>query len=172
MRVTSIDLYDDRFEENLRFSLQHASPFDKYMIRQIVGLDAEDLVPRFYGFGRQPSRGNRPRKKFFDFSMKPREVAMRVVLNPNFKNNESYSDIRDELYKMVSSTRTGEIIIYFNAGATAVAQLRGFVTKFEAGYFNALPEAQITVRCDDPMLTGVAPIIYDVANSNILIQLS
>lgn len=160
MRVTSIDLYDDRFEENLRFSLQHASPYDKYMIRQIVGLDAEELIPRFYGFGRQFSPP--PRKKFFDFTMPPREVAMRVVLNPNFTNNETYSDVRDELYKMISSTMTGGIIIYFNAGATAVAQLQGFITKFEAGYFNPLPEVQITIRCDDPIFTGVAPVIYDL----------
>jgi hypothetical protein len=159
MRVTSIDLYSDRFEENLRFSLQHASPFDKYMIRQIVGLDAEELIPKFSGFGRQFTK---PRKKFFDFTMPPREVAMRVALNPNFANNESYSDVRDELYKMVSATLTGEVIIYFNAGATAVAQLNGFITKFENAYFNALPETQITIRCEDPMMRGVAPIIYDV----------
>jgi hypothetical protein len=127
------------------------------MIRQIVGLDAEELVPRFYGFSRRS-----PRRTFMDFSMKPRDVAMRVVLNPNFKNNESYSDVRDELYKMISATRTGELILYFNAGATVVAKLEGFVTKFEAGYFNALPEVQITVRCEDPIFRGVAPVIYDL----------
>lgn len=161
MKVTSIDLYSDRFEENLRFSLQHTSPFDKYMIRQIVGLDAEELVPKFYSFGRYHAK----EKKFFEFTMKPRDVAMRVILNPNFKNNESYSDIRDELYKMISATRTGELILYFNSGATTVAQLKGFVTKFEAGYFQALPEAQITIRCEEPLFKGVASVIYDIDDS-------
>ena len=161
MRVTSIELYSDRFEENLKFSLRKQSSFEKYMIRHIVGLDAEELIPRFYGFSKLPS-GVDPRDKFYDFTMKPRQVSMRVVLNPNFKNNESYSDVRDELYKMVSATRSGQVIMYFHAEATAVAQLEGLITKFEAGYFNALPEVQITINCENPFFRGVAPVIYDL----------
>jgi len=163
MRVTSIELYSDRFEENLRFSLRKQNSFEKYMVRHIVGLDAEELIPRFYGFSKQaPMPASASRDKFYDFTMKPRQVSMRVILNPNFKNNESYSDVRDELYKMISATRTGQVIMYFHAEATAVAQLEGSITKFEAGYFNALPEVQITINCENPFLRGVIPVIYDL----------
>lgn len=171
MRVTSIDVYSDRLEEPLKFSLNQTDPSNKYQIRTILGLDAEELIPRFYGFGKQESEvphglvAEPYHKKFFEFSMKPREVVMRVILNANFLNNESYSDLRDELYRAISSTRTGKVTLQFNSGATAVAQLEGFINKFEAGYFNALPEVQMTVRCDDPLFRGVLPIIYDMTDA-------
>jgi hypothetical protein len=154
MRVTNIGLYSDNVEA-ISFSLTDVEPTDQYMVRNIVGLDGDELIPRFYGFGRRTGQ------KFYDFAMKPRDIVIRIVLHPRFNLDESYSDVRDTLYRAISSVRTGLITLHFNAGATTVARIFGFITKFEVPYFTQLPEVQITVRCDDPMFRAINPVVYD-----------
>lgn len=148
MRVTSVGLYSNNVEA-VSFSLRASEEDYRYMVRNIVGLDADELVPKFYSFGLAT------KARFYDFGLKAREIVMRIVLNPRLRMDESYSDIRDDLYRAISSTRTGLIALHFNSGATTVSRIFGFITKFEAAYFTKLPEVQITVRCDDPMFRGI-----------------
>lgn len=154
MRVTNVGLYAANNIEAINFSLSKSDPTAQYMVRTMIGLDAEDLVPKFYGFGLV----NKP--KFYDFGMKPRDIVIRVVLNPRFNLDESYSDVRDELYRVISATRTGLVTLHFNSGGTTVAKISGFITKFEVPHFAPLPEVQITVRCDDPIFRAINPVIY------------
>lgn len=156
MKITGIDLYSESIDEKLSFNFTPRNQFEKYMIRGITGLDSDELVPRFYGFGLQTGPN-----RYYDVGMKPREIAIRLALNPNYLNLESTSDLRDDLLRMISATRTGEISLRFNSGASAVAKLDGFIIKFESAYFEALPEVQLTIRCDDPILKSVEPVIYD-----------
>jgi hypothetical protein len=159
MRLTSVHLYADGAEaagiDVITFSLRDAEPSAQYAVRNIVGLDAEEIVPKFYGFG-LVNKG-----RFYNMGMKARDIVLRVVLNPNFVINETYSDVRDELYKAISATRTGQVVLHFNSGATTVARIYGFITKFEVGYFNQLPEVQLTVKCDDPTFRALNPVIYN-----------
>lgn len=154
MRVTSVGLYSSLYEEAITFSLRDADPTAQYMVRTIIGIDAEEIIPRFYGFGLQT------KSRFYDFGMKARDIVIRVVLKPRFNLDESYSDIRDELYRAISANRTGIVMLHFNSGATTVARIPGFITKFEVPYFSREPEAQITVKCDDPMFRGLNPVLY------------
>lgn len=154
MRLTQISMYANDIEI-ISFSLVTENPDSQYIIRNIVGLDAEEITPRFYGFGAMT--GNR----FYDFSLKARDIVMRIVLNPRFRLDESYSEIRDYLYKAISANRTGLITLYFYSGATVVAQIRGFIMKFEAVYFTDQPEVQITIRCDDPMFRAINPVRFE-----------
>lgn len=151
MRVTDVALYSN-LEEVVRFSLRSEKTASRFMARQIVGMDAEEITPKFYGKGKVSG------SSFYSFGMKPRELVIRVILNPNFAMNEEYHTVRDELYKAISSSRTGKIEVRFYSGASTVAKLEGFITKLEAGYFNKLPEAQLTIRCDDPMFRGTTPV--------------
>jgi hypothetical protein len=48
--------------------------------------------------------------------------------------------------------------LHFNAGATNVAKITGFITKFETALFNREPEVQLTVRCDDPVFRSITPV--------------
>jgi len=151
MRVTSIGLYADNVEVAM-FALRKESIKSRYMVRQIIGMDADEITPKFYGFG---LNGN---SKFYDFGMKPRTLVIRVVLNPLYALNEEHNNLRDGLYKAISATRNGNVELRFFSGGGLLAKLDGFITKLEAGYFNQSPEAQITIRCDDPMFRGVNPI--------------
>ena len=155
MRVTSVTLYADPGEEVITFSLRDSDPRAQYIVRNIVGLDAEELIPRFYGAGLYT------KPKFFDVGIKPRDIVMRVVLNPRIRLDESYSDIRDDLYRAISATRTGMVTLHFNAGATTVSRISGFITKFEVPYFTQLPEVQITIRCDDALFKAINPVIFN-----------
>jgi hypothetical protein len=145
---------EDEVTESITFRLAQGKPTDRYIARTILGLDPDDIIPKFYGFGLDG------KSKFFDSVLKARLVVIRLVLNPRFRIDESYSDIRDALYKVISANRTGNVVLHFNAGATTVCKTSGFVTKFEVPYFNEVPEVQITVRCDDPMFRAINPVDY------------
>jgi hypothetical protein len=153
MRVTDISLYSGEIE-TISFSLTKSDPDARFMARDMAGLDTEELVPRFYGFGLQSN------SKFYDFVLKPRLIVIRFVLNPLFSLDESYSDVRDQLYKSISSSRDGVVTLHFEASGSTVAQIDGFITKFEVPYFTPLPEVQITMRCDDPIFRGINPVVY------------
>ncbi len=156
MKVTSVSLHANE-EEAIRFDLRNVSTQSPYKVRAMVGLDADELIPKFYAFGLNG-------KKFYDFGLKPRDVVIRIALNPRYKIDESVSFIRDRLYRAISATRTGLLELQFHAGASTPAHVYGFFTKFEVPYFNKTPEVQITLRCTDPMLRGINPIIMEAAD--------
>jgi len=153
MRVTSIALYSDTTEEPITFGLGDADRSTQYVVRAITGLDAEEIIPKFYASGLETG------PKYYDFGLKPRDIVMRIVLEPRFQVNESIADARDELYRLISPSRTGLITIQFLSGGTTVAHAKGHVVKFEAVHFAAKPEVQLTIRCDDPMLKAINPVL-------------
>jgi hypothetical protein len=152
MRLTGVDLYSSNFSEAITFSLREVGSSDTYQVRTILGLDADEIVPKFYGFGLQS------KSRFYDYGLKAREIVIRAVLNPNFRVDESYSDIRDKLYRAISPTRTGLVMLHFRSGGTIVAGISGSIIKFEVPYFVKLPEVQITIKCDDPMFRAINPV--------------
>jgi hypothetical protein len=155
MRLTRLSLYSSDLSEAISFSLRYADPEAQYIVRSIVGLDAEEIISKFYGFGLK----TKPR--FYDLSLKPRDIVMRISLNPNFRIDESYSDVRDQLYRAISATRSGLVTIHLLSGATTVAKIQGYISKFESSYFVETPEVQLTIRCDDPMFRAINPVSLD-----------
>jgi hypothetical protein len=169
MKVTDVAVYAGKpegTEELFTFSLSRSDPTAQYMAREMLGMDVEELIPKFYGFSLQS------KAKFYDFVMRPRTIVTRIVLNPRFNLDESYSDIRDNLYRSISAVRSGVVVMHFNSIGTTVARIFGFITRFEVPYFTPLPEVSITIRCDDPMFRAINPVIYepeDLPSANPLI---
>lgn len=155
MRVTAVDMFTETFKEPITFNLLKEDPDAEYYVRQILGLDAEDIVSNFYAWSISGE------KRYFNFNLKPRNIVMRIVLNPRFHLDENYADVRDNLYRSISANRTGLIDLHFRSGATTVAHIIGSLTKFEAVHFTNLPEVQLTFRCSDPLFKGVAPVHFD-----------
>jgi hypothetical protein len=153
MRVTGVDMYSANVEEPISFSLRASDPHAQYQVRSILGLDAEEIIQKFYGtsnFG----------DKYYNFGLKPRDIVMRIVLQPKMILGQSASDVRDDLYRSIASTRTGGVRLHFKSGATTVSTISGSISKFEVGYFNKLPEVQLTIRCNDPMFRAVNPVEF------------
>jgi hypothetical protein len=147
MNVTSIQLYATTTQaiqtQIASFSLDLASHTDRYLIRNITGLDADEIVPKLYGSGQNGS-------KYYNMKPSPREIAMRIILNPQYSVNQTPENLRQELYKIISSYRTGQVELRFMNGTTELGTLKGLIIKFEAGLFNQVPEIQLTIRCDFP----------------------
>lgn len=156
MRLTHVELFSNDVEM-LSFNLNpnDVDPLSKYQVRSIFGLDADEIIRKFYAFG----QNTQPR--YYNVSLKAREIAIRLALNPNFRNTESYSDLRDRLYRTIAANRTGMVKLHFNSGATTVAQIEGSLAKFEVPYFSELSEIQITVKCDDPLFRAINPVNYE-----------
>lgn len=164
MRVTAVDMYGDNIYpvEPISFSLLSAEPNAQYEVRTILGLDADDIIPKFYGSSIDGQ------SKFYDFGLKPRDIVMRIVLNPRTNLDESYADVRDGLYRIISGNRTGRVKLHFRAGATTVAGIFGQIVKFEAVHFTQLPEVQLTIRCNNPMFEAINPVIFDPSNPGLV----
>jgi hypothetical protein len=155
MRVTAVEMYSAAFEEAISFGLQNSEPDAQYQVRTILGLDAEEIIPKFYGWSLNGEN------RFYDFSLKPRDIVMRVVLTPRYNLDESYSDVRDGLYRVISANRTGLVVLHFKSGGTLIARILGSIIKFEAVHFTNLPEVQLTIRCNDPMFKAILPVEFE-----------
>lgn len=158
MRLTSVIIHSDSSLEDIEFTLRENVFRNRYTIRSIVGIDADEIIPKFYATGAVTG------KKYYEFSMKPREIAMRAVVNPQFHVNETVSELRDAIYRLISATRSGELQLQFKSGGTTAFVINGLITKMEVSHFSQLPELQITMTCDDPIFRSVHPIDYAVAD--------
>lgn len=154
MKVTSVELHPDNSSDAINLSFRDPRSENPYNVKAIVGLDADEIVPRYYG-----GSGN---SKFYNLNPNPKKIVIRISLNPDFAINESFSDLRDEVYKIIASSRTGLLQIQFKNGDTVVAVISGFVTKLEAPLFNKEPEVQITVECDPALLQSPERVSLDV----------
>lgn len=148
MRITSISLYSNN-SEIASVNLDSVSNRDQYIIKSILGLDADEIIPKFYAFGLKS------KAKFFDHALRSREIVMKLGLQPRYELNETYSELRDNLYRMILASRTGKIDVVLNAGGGTAAIISGVITKFESDLFSESPEVQITITCDDPMLRSM-----------------
>jgi hypothetical protein len=145
VKIDNISLYTNG-REVANFSFRDPSSRKPYVITNSTGLDADEIVAKFYGACGVTG------KKFHNLSLKKRQIVIRISLNPDFSTGKTYSDLRDDMYKAVSASRTGLVELRFNQGLASVAVTSGFVTKFESPYFTADPEVQITI---DPIITNL-----------------
>lgn len=129
-----------------QLSLNHADLTQSYIVQEAFGLDADEIVPSYYG--------GFSTDKFHNMSLKSREVTLRIKLNPQYASSQTPSSLRDALYKLIAYSRTGLVELRFMNGATQVANIRGFIKKFEAALFSENPEVQITISCPYPFLRG------------------
>lgn len=155
MRVTGIELHPVGSATAQALSFRNPGRAMSYNVKDITGLDADAIVSKYYG---SSGSGN---DQFYNLMIEKRDVVMRIGLNPEWAN-ASYSELRDDLYKLISSSRTGLIDIWFMNESGVVAVLSGWVTKFESPQFVKSPEVLITVKTKDPMLKALDPVTVSV----------
>lgn len=157
MKVTSIELISENSFNSVVLSFRDPGATNPYNVKTITGLDAGLVIPKYYGTSRSGD------KRLYNLTLNPRQVVMRVALNPDFTNNLGYSELRDELYKKIASSRSGLVQIQFKHGVEVIAAVSGFISKFESFGFDKAPDVQITIDCNDGMLRGIVPINVDVS---------
>lgn len=156
MRFTSIVLNSDG-SDDITFSLREIDRQNRYIVRSIVGIDADEIIPRFYSSGLETGT------KFYEATMKPREIVMRVAINPLFHVNETVEDIRDKIYRIISANRSGNVGLTWFSGGSTFCYINGMITKMEVAHFAQIPELQITLLCGDPIFRSIFPIDWDIA---------
>lgn len=150
MIINAVHLYSNGVKY-AEFSLDQTDHTQRYIIKDATGWSMDEILPMYRGTG-----ASTPRRKFFELKMQQRDIVMKIKLNPQYSLNETPSSLRDALYKAVSSYYTSDIELRFMNGATTVASISGFVTKFEALLFSSNPEIIINLRCDDAFLRDPA----------------
>lgn len=146
MKLTSIEIQPDNSPDVAVLSFRDPGSVNPYNVRGITGLDADTIVPKHYkGSGSA---------NYFQMAMQPRTVVFSIALNPDFALNKTFSELRDDLYKMISSSRTGKVTIRFKNTWVVVAKLSGYISKIESPNFEKTQEVTVTVFCDDPMLSA------------------
>jgi hypothetical protein len=145
MRLTNVALYSN-FKEVANLSFKDTNSTNPYQVKKIDGLDADEIVPNFYGTS---SVSN---VRYNTLSLQPRTIALKISLNPEFALGKTHSDLRDDLYASIASSRTGTVTIKFQNEGDTVAQITGFVSKLTAELFDREPGVSITIDCDDATL--------------------
>lgn len=157
MKITSVELHPSGSSDICVLSFRDPSRANAYNVKAMVGLDADSIVARYYkGLGSS---------KAYNLSLEKRDVVIRIGLNPDFSQDETYSDLRDDIYRMIASSRTGLLQIQFKNDLAVLGVVSGFVQKVEAPHFQQEPEVQITVECLDPMIRGLDPINVDISGT-------
>lgn len=151
MKLTSVEIHPANSTEVAVLSFRDPRAINAYNVKSILGLDADEIVSRYYG-----SSGS---SNYYGLSLEQRMVVMKIGLNPRYSEFETFSDLRDALYRMIASSRTGKVQLQFKNGEDAVAGLTGFVTKLEAPLFEKNQEVQITFNPDEPMLKALEPVV-------------
>lgn len=156
MKLTSVEIHPAGSSDFIALSFRNPIPInagkvqDSYAIKTITGLDADEIVPRYY-----TTAGN---SKFYNMSLEGRVVVLKVGLNPSNALEETYSSLRDRLYKTIATSRTGEVQLQFKNNDLVLAVLSGFIVKMEATLFEKTQEIIITLIPSQPMLEGPEPI--------------
>lgn len=150
MKITNISLVSEG-SELANLSFRDPASRNKYVVKGVFGLDADEIYSVYYGDSIDGLT------HFREARLKERELVFRVALNPNFANGETYSSLRDNMYRTIARSRTGLIDVHFNNGGATTAKVSGYVTKFEAALFNRDSEVQITMRCDPESAMLKAP---------------
>jgi hypothetical protein len=158
MKLTSVELHPAKSNEFALLSFRDPTRENPFNVKEIVGLDADEIIPRYYG----TSGAN----KFYSLSLLKRDIVLKINLSPRFGQSETYSDLRDYLYKMIASSRTGKIQLQFKNDTEIVAAINGFVSKFETAHFDQDQEVQLTVNCDEPMLKALTPTVMSLVGLN------
>lgn len=145
MKITNIDVQASNSVNVLNLNFRDPTNQSPYMIKDITGLDAEEIIPKFYST-------DFSNKKYFDLSLNRREIVMLIGLNPNFALGQSTASLRDTLYKLIAASRTGAIKLIFKDGNATKAQISGFITKIESLSFTKTPEVKLTIHCEEGLL--------------------
>lgn len=156
MKVTSVEIHASNSSNFITLSFKDPTHQNKFNVKDILGLDADEITPKFY------SNSGVSNQKYYELGIRKRDVVVLISLNPNYAEGQSVSSLRDELYKLIASSRTGAVEIRFKNGEAVVAAITGFVTKYETVHFSQTPEVQMTVNCSDAMLKAIDEISVPV----------
>lgn len=124
------------------FPITSGTVHDEYVIKAIQGLDPPDPTVRRIGTSLgQPVLEINPNED--------RDLIIRMELNP--APDHTFEGLRDKLYGAIGNV----LRLDFINGSSDVANVTGYISKFEATMYSNTPEIQITFKCFGGVFSGI-----------------
>lgn len=138
-------------------SLGNVDETHRYILEDATGLDPDQIAPVYVG-GSSESGST---EQYYDMVAPPKTIGLRIKLNPDVLAYDTYSSLREHLYKRIFRSRTSLIEIRLMYGGSVVASIRGMTTRFEGAIFSSNPIVQLTFWCPYGLFTGPSYIEYN-----------
>lgn len=155
-----LETYDqdlDESEEVASFDFRDPFGTPGFKIKSFTGLGAEDVQLRFSGFS---NFGNR----IYNRKLEKRNILLHLELQkavarrPDEPSSEN-GDVRDQFYRMISSSRTGTVrLVLYPADLPNVYTESdlivcvGRLVRVEPDLFSELTTLEVSIEAEDPML--------------------
>lgn len=155
MLIDSVSIVAQNTTRALDFRFRDSRNRLPYQVRSITGLDADEILTLYAG------RSANNKEAFRYQSRGPRSIVMLLGLNPDWSSGQTFSDLRDAVYRFVGSSPTGLVEIRFNYGTSndnshVKAVFTGSISKVETNHFVDRPEIQLTIESEEtPMLESL-----------------
>jgi hypothetical protein len=106
----------------------------------------------------------------------PREIVLRIGLNPNYRASQTVADLRASLYGMLTPGVSDIVQVDIMDGDTQLVYTTGYVKKLEIAPFSPTPEVQLVLACMQQYLLSptllyvnpgseASPVISNVGNA-------
>lgn len=158
MLIDNVDLATQNGSRSINFGFRDPGNRLRYQVKSMSGLDADEIVNHFVG---NPTTVYGSPAFYVPMLLK-REVVLLLGLNPEWEGTSTFSSLRDDLYRLIGASPSGQVEIRLNYGppeeddSHVQAHLVGRISKFEANHFVDRPEVQLTVTADEyPMLEAL-----------------
>jgi Phage tail protein len=143
--LTKVDI-DDLQGHTLSLPMQPTTP--GYIVREIEGLDPVKATITATEFGQLDG------SQFQSARREPRDLKLRIGLEPYFAGGSSVSALRTALYRCAMPKGTVKLTFYIDDVASYT--ISGVVETFETPLFAKDPEVSIGVRCMDPDFLAIS----------------
>lgn len=151
MKLTGISLSGEYGVGEIDFAFNNAFQNGSYLIKNTTGLDAQDI---FY------SANNDGNGKTYSAFLRDREIVIQLSMNPNFSIGESYSSLRDGLYRLIFGMPDNKLFIRLKNGTQVVAQTDCLMTKIESDQFAKVQDITLTLKCNEAIFRGPEKIVF------------
>jgi len=159
MEIKKIELFSG-FSKFVDLFLDSQAETAPYILLSASGLDPAEISNMLFAVG--PVSG----ANLFQFALPPREIVLTIKLNPRPGQGETASSLRQNLYRLIGPTRTGQIQARFVGAANVLhAYIYGVVKRVETQQTDNSQIVQLTILCDYPLLRNTEVDVYTVGMS-------
>lgn len=141
----------------LTFPLNNTASTSKYICTAAEGLDAEGILRTNYATVGSPAA------IYNQFDLPNRTIKLKLALNPNYGSGQSFSGLRDDVYKLISSNRSGMMRLEFSFEGFVVAIANGYISSVETSLFTNSPELIVTLDCDNPVFESPSQVVMSLS---------
>lgn len=149
--LTHVDLYTN--SRTMTLSLNAEDPNQKYIIKDITGLGPVPAAIMSSNYGAEDG------DVYNNSRLGSRNIVMILGYRPDYRNNESVSELRQSLYNLLPPK--GRLTLRFMDDRKKTVEIKGYVETHEPVLFSAEPQVQISIFCPNALFYELAPAVIN-----------